>query len=83
VLDPHSEVAGGPKVLLDVEARIDDGGNTRVLVADQVARTAEVVVNELPEDHLPTLRLDPTHVTSLLETRWLTNWLANEFLGGM
>ena len=56
VLDPHSEVADGTEVFVDVEARIDDGGHARVLVADQVARTAEVVVNELPEDHRPTLR---------------------------
>jgi hypothetical protein len=56
VLDPHAEVAGRAKVLVDVEARIDDGGHPRVLVADQVAGTAEVVVDELAEDHQPTLR---------------------------
>ena len=56
VLDPHAEVAGDAQVFVDVQPRIDHGGHARVLVADQVARTAEVVVDELPEDHLPTLR---------------------------
>ncbi len=36
---------------LDRVRRIDDRRDTRVLVADQVRRTAEIVVNELLEEH--------------------------------
>ena len=56
VLDAHAEVARQPQVLVDVELRVDHGRDARVLVADQVARAAEVVVDELAEDHPPTLR---------------------------
>ena len=56
VLDPHAEEAGEPQVLVDVEPRIDDGRDARVLVADQIAGAAEVVMDELAEDHPPTLR---------------------------
>ena len=31
--------------------RVDDRGDARFLVADQIRRTAEVVVNELLEQH--------------------------------
>ena len=55
VLDVHAEEAGEPQVLVDVEPRIDHGGDARVLVADQVAGAAEVVMDELAEDHPPTL----------------------------
>ena len=51
VLDAHAEVAREPQVLVDVEPRVDHRGDARVLVADQVARAAEVVVGELAEDH--------------------------------
>jgi hypothetical protein len=51
VLDPHAEVAGQPQVLVDVQARVDDGGDALVLVPDEVARAAEVVVGQLAEDH--------------------------------
>ena len=36
---------------LDRIGRVDDRGDARILVADQVRRTAEVVVNELLEQH--------------------------------
>ena len=36
VLDGDAAIAGELEVLVDVEARVDDGGNTGVLVADQV-----------------------------------------------
>ena len=36
---------------LDRVRRVDDRGDARILVADQVRRTAEVVVNELLEQH--------------------------------
>ena len=51
VLDAHADVAREAQVLVDVEPRVDDRGDARVLVADQVARAAEVVVGELAEDH--------------------------------
>ncbi len=37
--------------LLDRKRRIDDDGDTGVLIADQIRRTAEIVVNELLEQH--------------------------------
>jgi hypothetical protein len=52
VLDPHAHVAGHRQVVLDVELRVDHGGDAGVLVADQVGAAAEVVVDELAEDHL-------------------------------
>jgi hypothetical protein len=51
VLDLHAQVARQPQVLVDVELRVDYGGDARVLVADQIAGAAEVVVDELPKDH--------------------------------
>ena len=39
------------EVLLGRVSRIDDDGLVRLLVADEVRRAAEVVVDELPEDH--------------------------------
>ena len=36
---------------LDRERRVDDRSDTCILVADQIRRTAEVVVNELLEQH--------------------------------
>ena len=51
VLDAHAEVAREAQVLVDVELRVDDGGDAGVLVADEVAGAAEVVVGELAEDH--------------------------------
>jgi hypothetical protein len=56
VLDVDAEEARQAQVLADVELRVDNRGDARVLVADQVAGAAEVVVDELAEDHSPTLR---------------------------
>ena len=56
VLDLHAHVAREREVLVDVELRVDDGGNAGVLVADQVGRAAEVVVGDLAEDHRPRRR---------------------------
>ncbi len=53
VLDLHPEVAREPQVLVDVELRIDDGGDARALIADEVAGAAEVVMDELAKDHGP------------------------------
>ena len=47
------EVAGEAQVLVDLEARVDDRRDARVLVADQVGGAAEVVVGDLAEDHGP------------------------------
>ena len=52
VLDAHAHVARELEVLVDLEARVDDGGDARVLVADQVGGAAEVVVGDLAEDHV-------------------------------
>ena len=51
VLDPHAEVAGEAQVVVDVELGIDDRGHAGVLIADEVAGAAEVVVRELAEEH--------------------------------
>ena len=51
VLDAHAVVARELEVLVDLEARVDDGRDARVLVADQVRGAAEVVVGDLPEEH--------------------------------
>ena len=47
----HAQVARELEVLVDLEARVDDGGDARVLVADQVGGAAQVVVGDLAEDH--------------------------------
>jgi hypothetical protein len=39
------------QVLLDRVGRVDHDGNACVLVTDEVRRTAEVVVDELLEEH--------------------------------
>jgi len=51
VLDAHAHVAREFKVVVDLEARVDDGGHARLLVADQVGGAAQVVVSDLAEDH--------------------------------
>src|SRR4029079_1826229 len=48
-LDPH--VAGELEVGLDVEAGIDNGGDAGVLVAHEIRRAAEVVVDDLTKNH--------------------------------
>jgi len=42
---------GRRHVPLDREGRIDEDRIVRRLVADEVGRAAEIVVDELPEDH--------------------------------
>ena len=49
--DPNVPLLGLLEVLLDRVCRIDDHGLTRGLVADQVGRAAEIVIDELPELH--------------------------------
>jgi hypothetical protein len=49
--DPHMELLSAFEVLLDRVRGIDDHGLTRGLVADQVGRAAEVVIDELRELH--------------------------------
>jgi hypothetical protein len=55
VLDADAEIAREAQVLVDVQPRVDDGGDARVLVADQIARATEVVVGDLAEDHVRSL----------------------------
>ncbi len=47
----HAHVARELEVLVDLEARVDDRGDAGLLVADQVGGAAEVVVDDLAEDH--------------------------------
>ena len=49
--DPHAAPLGLLEILLDRVGRVDDDGDTRPLVADQIRRAPEVVVDELREDH--------------------------------
>jgi len=53
MLDPDAHVAREREVLLDLELRVHDRGNAGILVADQVGRAAEVVMDDLTEDHRP------------------------------
>ena len=49
--DAHVALLGLREVGLDRVRGIDDHGLTRGLVADQVGRAAEIVVDELPKLH--------------------------------
>ena len=49
--DPHPALLRLLEVLLDREGRVDDDGRARVLVADEVRRAPEILVDELREDH--------------------------------
>ncbi len=51
--DAHVQVARQLEVLLDLEARVDDGRDAGLVVADEVRGAAEVVVNYLSKDHRP------------------------------
>jgi hypothetical protein len=56
VLDLDTHVACEVEVDVDLEARIDDGRDSRLLVADEVGRAAEVVMGDLSEDHRATIQ---------------------------
>ena len=45
---------------LDRERGIDDDGDPRFLVTDQVTRAPQVVIEELVEDHEPNVAPGPT-----------------------
>ena len=66
VLDPHAHVAGHREVVLDVELGVDDRRDTGVLVSHKVGPTAEVVVDELAEDH----RVDPAGSSASSSDTW-------------
>ena len=51
VLDRDAQIAREPQVLADLQPRVDDRRDARVLVADQVGRAAEILVRDLAEDH--------------------------------
>src|SRR3954447_26241504 len=53
--DAHVLLLGRDEVLLDRVGGVDDDRFVRLFVADEIRRTAEVVVDELPEDHVPTV----------------------------
>ena len=52
VVDLDAEVARELEVLVDLEARVDHRGDARRVVTDEVRRASEVVVSDLPEDHV-------------------------------
>ena len=49
--DPDARALGGRKHRFDRVRRIDNGGEARLLVADEIGRAAEIVVQELLEEH--------------------------------
>ena len=51
VLDSHTHVPCEVEVHVDLEARIDDRRDSGPVVTDEVGRTSEVVVGDLPEEH--------------------------------
>ena len=51
MLDPDPVEAAQAQVGIDVPLRIDDHGDTRVLVADQIGAATEVLVDDLPKEH--------------------------------
>jgi hypothetical protein len=51
VVDGHRPVARQLQVLVDLETRVDHGGHTGLLVADQIGGATEVVVGDLAKDH--------------------------------
>jgi hypothetical protein len=48
------------EILVDLERRIDDDRPGRLFVADEIRRAAEIVVDELREDHAATVAAVPT-----------------------
>ena len=53
--DPDAAVSGLRQDRVDRERRIDDHGDPRLLVSHEVTGTAQIVVQELVEDHGPTV----------------------------
>ena len=51
VLDADTHVPCKVQIDIDLEARIDDGGDSRAVVADEVGRAAEIVVGDLAKQH--------------------------------
>ena len=54
------------QILLDRVGRVDDDGNARMFVADDVGATSKVVIDELREEHTTTLA---TAAANYLEVR--------------
>ncbi len=52
VVDAHAQVARQLEVGVDLEPRIDDRRHPRLLVADEVRGAPEVVMHQLPKDHV-------------------------------
>jgi hypothetical protein len=48
-LDPHACFFGDGQDLFDRERRIDHDGDTGLRVADEVRRTSQILVHELPK----------------------------------
>ena len=57
--DPHAGLGGGREVRLDRERGVDHDRLARVRVADEVRAAAEVVVDELAEEHARTVTPAP------------------------
>jgi hypothetical protein len=52
VLDRKTVLGGEREVLIDVALRVHDGGDSGLLVGDQIRRVGEAAEVELLEDHL-------------------------------
>jgi len=49
--DPYAALLRLREVVLDPVRRVDDNGGAPVGASDQIGGAAEVVIDELPEDH--------------------------------
>jgi copper transport protein len=65
----------GIRVLLDGVCRVDDHGNSGMLVTDEVRPAPQVLVDELHEEHGPTLATDAA-ISPKVKTRLLITLLA-------
>jgi phosphopantothenate synthetase len=63
VFDADTVEAGKVEVGLDVPLRIDDRGDSRADVADQIGRASEVLVDHLSEKH----RCQRSFLTKIVE----------------
>ena len=54
--DANAASLGVSEVLLDRESWVHDDRGSRALVPDEVGRAAEIVVDELREDHVASRR---------------------------